>query len=141
MTRTNALPPAINEPLDVKREVLARLPSAGRRLLSGLVDLDEQPVYLLVRTRTRVDVGRWLGWGRVWLACLADSVVEFVPGRGNYAALEGYDRLRESTYNHVTGELLLVPAPGLDLFRLAVSPTDGRQILAQILHGEPQHAS
>jgi hypothetical protein len=141
MTDVSHLPPAIDTPLDFEGEVLRRLSSAGRRVLGELLDAEAPIVFVLVRTRTRVDVGHWLGWGRVWLACLGDTLAVFAPGRNARAHLVRYDKIRESTYNHVTGELLLVPAPGLDLRRLAVSPTDGRQILAQILHGVTQHAS
>ena len=141
MSMTSGLPLALHEPLDYVRQVRRRLSWSGRRLLDVMLGPDERSVFYLVRTGTCVDVGRWFGGSRVWLVCLDDSVVVFAPGRFAKTDQTPYARLRGSTYNHVTGELLLVASPKVELDRLLMSPVEGRQVLAQILQGEPQHAS
>jgi len=40
--------------------------------------------------------------------------------------------LRQSLYNHVTGEVVLAPVRELKLTHIQVAPLDGYQLLAQI---------
>ena len=88
-----------------------------------------------MRTGTKIDVGSWLLRGRVWAFALADSLV-FVAcgscGQRAQARRIPYNQLRESQYNHVTGQLALAPVKGLSFRGLRVDPVDGYQVLAQI---------
>ncbi|KKL83083.1 hypothetical protein LCGC14_1978320 [marine sediment metagenome] len=126
---------------------------ALRGLLGG------EDVYLILRSATRVDVGSWLGGSRVCVAAVADGLLLFATARGPLAWLpeklavkaEGFVEriplaaLTASSYNHVTGELLLAPVAGGRAGRLKLPPLDAYQLLAQIHHvnrsnREPRHA-
>lgn len=123
------LPPANTTPLD-RRARRRRLGRSRRRILESLVG--DQPVYYAGRTRTKVDVGAWLRKGRVCI-CLSDGeAVVFADGRQPYVARIPLQRLRESKYNHVTGELTLAPDAAAGISGLKVPPLEGLQILAQI---------
>jgi hypothetical protein len=43
-----------------------------------------------------------------------------------------FAELRQSTYNHTTGRLVLAPAPHAPVSGLNVGPREARQLLAQI---------
>jgi hypothetical protein len=132
------LPDPIVQPLDRGAEVLGRLGKAARRLAQPLIGQDD--VFVLLKTRSRVDTGGWLGRRRVWAAALADALVVFAPGRRPCSERIPFAQLRESTYNHVTGELVLAPPEGMHVRSLRVSPLDGYQLIAQFRSEEGSHA-
>ena len=146
---TFELPPPRLEPLARGEGALAL---AGRLADVAAEALGDARVLVVVRTATRVDVGSWLGPSRVWLFALAEQFLLLAPPRNPLARWPGLARrlgvstrpyveriglsqLRGSTYNHVTGELVLAPANAVRLRRLKVTPRDGYQLLAQIRHG------
>lgn len=131
-------PDPILTPLARDAEVLGRLRKAARRLAERLIGEDE--VFVLLKTRTRVDVGGWLGRRRVWAAALADALALFAPGRRPCSARIPFSHLHGSTYNHVTGELVLAPAEGAPVRSLRVSPLDGHRLIAQFRSEEGSHA-
>jgi len=106
------------------------MPARSRRLAEGLIGSDA--VYLLARTGTTVDVGRWLRRGRVWVAALGEALVLVAGGPRPLAERIDYDRLGESRYNHVTGQLALAPAALEGAGGLAFPPIEAYQVLAQI---------
>ena len=128
------LPPARTEPLDVSSgEATSRLPYRERFLARQL--LADEDVYVVTPTRTRVDVGTWLVRGRVWVFALREALAFVACGScGGRPRAEKipYDQLRQSQYNHVTGELALAPVKGLPFRGLRMDPVDGYQVLAQI---------
>ncbi|HUT01790.1 MAG TPA: hypothetical protein VM031_05010 [Phycisphaerae bacterium] len=127
------LPPARREPLDLARQVWPVMGYRGRFLAQQLIGTDD--VFAAVRTGTRIDVGTWLLRGRVWVFALRDSLAVVACGPCGLkvrAERVPYESLRESQYNHVTGELALAPAKGLPLRGLALDPLDAYQLLAQI---------
>ena len=117
------LPDPVTQPLDREAEVFGRLRKAARRLAEEAIGEDD--VFVLLKSRTRVDIGGWLGRRRVWAAALADSLVLFAPGRRPCSERISFALLRGSTYNHVTGELALAPPEGAHVRSLRVSPLDG----------------
>ena len=147
---TFELPPPRLEPLTQGSRALAELP--GRVAGVAAEALGDEDVFVVVRTSTRVDVGSWLGRSRVWLLALAEQFVLLALPRNPlarwpnlarrlgvstrpYVERIALSRLRGTTYNHVTGELVLAPANAARLRRLKVTPRDGYQLLAQIRHG------
>lgn len=127
------LPQALTQPLTEPSAELARMPRRTRTLAEGLID--GQDVFLVVRTGTKVDVGSWLARGRVWLVAMDDSLVVVATGMAGARPLAeriGYDRLGESQYNHVTGQLALSPAKLAGARGLNLPPIEGCQVLAQI---------
>jgi hypothetical protein len=132
MTAASALelPPPRREPLDKAAAPGASGPERRRRFLLDL--LGDRDLYLALPSRTAVDVGSWLGRRRVAVYALGDGLVLAAWGPRPYVERVPYEALRESLYNHVTGELVLGPAPETCVRRLRMSPLDGYQVLAQI---------
>jgi len=117
--------------------------------------LGDEDVYLVLRSSTRIDVGGWLGGGRVCIAVTAGAAFllarrgllqTHLPNRlcppdgpaaggGCYVQRIPLTELLESTYNHVVGELLLAPAAGARVRKLKLPPLDAYRLLAQIHHG------
>ncbi len=127
------LPPPPDVPLDRDGPELARVPYRVRFLAHQL--LAGRDVLLATPTRTRVDVGSWLLRGRVWLFATAEDLVVVAAGLCGprpRAARIRYDDLRESQYNHVTGQLALAPVEHLPFRGLAIDPVEGLQCLALI---------
>jgi len=127
------LPQALTQPLAAPGADLAPMPRRTRALAEKLID--RQDVFLVARTGTKVDVGSWLAQGRVWLVALEDSLVVVATGMAGARPLAekiGYDRLRQSQYNHVTGQLALSPAKLSGTRGLHLPPIEGCQMLAQI---------
>jgi hypothetical protein len=88
---------------------------------------------LAVRSRTRVDVGHWLGGGAVCAAVAGNELVLFAPGKRPYAERVSIpDALADSEYNHITAQLVLAPAEGVRVRRLRLSPVTGRTLWEQI---------
>ncbi len=217
------LPPRITDPLGPERR-FAGLPHRARRLAAAVCG--EEPVYYVLRSRTRVDVGSWVGGSRVCLAALTDALALFAPSKhpligdqyahldeqlaeaqrrrearaetpapvgaaaggaspaepdarpgrelaeeyagetdpvggpdssephydgrhwvkpdGNlrvgpprvYYQVAPFTDLTESTYNHVTGQLVLAPDRRLRVAKLRVEPLEAYQVLAQIYRQE-----
>ncbi len=144
-------PPAA-EPVDVRTDLLDRLKGRAGVFAAGLVR--NETVWAIVRTDTRVDVGSWLGRRRAWAVALDDALLLFAHGPRPYAERTPYATLRDSTYNHVTGELVLGPGPagggvqsspaasagieaaagGPRVRRLRMAPHEAWRLLAEI-HG------
>jgi hypothetical protein len=129
------LPPAITRPVSDAEAELGRMGRATARLARELIA--GRDVYMVVRTRTKVDVGSWLARGRVWLVVLADSLVVAATAPGAAAPMAEevpFGKLRGSRYNHVTGQLAPPPAAIPGAKGLAMGPVEGAQVLAQIHH-------
>ena len=127
------LPPARIEPLDTRRSVYPRMGYRERFLAEQLIGSED--VFVAARTGTKIDVGSWLLRGRVWLFAVRGGLVVVacgLCGRNVRAERIPFEQLRESRYNHVTGELALAPVKGLPFRGLKLDPIDGYQILAQI---------
>ena len=127
------LPSANTNPLDeAARE--ARVGASRIEFLDSLVG--EEPVFGLLKTRTRTDTGNWFFKRPVWACTLAGELLLFAKGKRPYAERVPFDKLGASTYNHVTGELMLAPADGLRVTRLKMPPMEGLQVLAHVHRGE-----
>jgi hypothetical protein len=83
-----------------------------------------------VTTGTRVDVGRWFRRERVRVRVLEDQVLLLAPGTRPYVQSVPFGALRESRYNHVTGEVVLAPAEDVKVGTLRMSPLDASRFLA-----------
>lgn len=95
---------------------------------------------LVTRSGSRTDTGRWWWRPRVHVACGPGRLVLFAPGPRPYAEILAYTELRRTTYNAVTGELVLAPAPGARVRRLRLAPLVAHQIQSQIQKENPDHA-
>jgi hypothetical protein len=123
------LPPANTIPLD-RAARATQLGYGQLRMLDSLVG--DQPVYHVQRTGTKIDVGGWFGRGRICICLSAGEAVLFAEGKRPYVARIPLQRLGQSRYNHVTGELMLAPDAAPRVSGLKIPPLEGLQILAQI---------
>lgn len=83
-----------------------------------------------IRTATRVDTGGWFGKAPLWLELGGDTLRAVAAGRRPYVEAVPRDAMGESVYCHVTGALVLAPAPGMRATRLRLSPVEARRLLA-----------
>jgi len=113
--------------------VLAQLPPGEHEWLAG------QSPSLVLRSGTTVDVGRWFGGGRVWVACLPGRVALFAQGRMPYREMMEVAQLDRSFYNFLTGELAFAPATPT-VRRMKLNPGEAQQILTHINRKEDPHA-
>ena len=87
---------------------------------------------LLIRTGARVDTGHWFRQTRVWIACLPRELVLVAAGKHPFVTRLPCAGLRASTYNPLTGELVLTTEPGHPGRRLRMAPLDGIRVLQRI---------
>ncbi len=128
------LPAVLETPIERSGEIWDELMEEGKKLLeeaSGGAD-----IFMLVRTGARIDTGNWLANGTVWVIVMKDALGLFAAGAKPYVEHVPFRFLRDSLYNHVTGELVLAPAHGAKVRFLKMSPADGYQMLAQIYNGK-----
>lgn len=94
----------------------------------------------LFGTRTRVDVGYWTGKRRVWAYLEENDLLLFAYGRRPYSERIARRELRESRYNHVTGQVVLAPAVDAENVQLRMAPYEGYDILRRISDKEDDDA-
>jgi len=115
-----------------------RAPTAAERGLLAAAGADEAAS--LVLTQSRVDVGHWLGRGRIWAACLPDALLLVAAGTRSHVERVPFGQLGMTVYNPMTGELVLLPAPEVRQRSLRLAPADGWRLLEQIKQKESSHA-
>ena len=87
---------------------------------------------LAVRTRTRIDVGRWWWPARVWLCVVEDELVILAVGRRRFVAHKPLAEIGDSYYCHATGKLAIEPGEELTFNRFKMSPGEALPLLAEI---------
>lgn len=132
------LPPPLCVPLEWGSGPLAAMRPAERRLAHEF--LGGEAVYFAVCTGSRTDVGRWLGPRRLWALALRSDLALVAHGPRPFAERIPFSLLGESTYNAVTGELVLAPGPHHRVRGLRLEPLEGYQMLAQIHREEDTYA-
>lgn len=79
---------------------------------------------LLLRTRTRIDAGRWWRRTPVWLCITANELILFAIARRRYTERVPLADCRASHYAHATGELVIDPTESLRIKRLSLTPRE-----------------
>lgn len=130
------LPPVLTTPTERTAEIRALMTPAAQRLLTDICGV--APILILLKTDSTTDTGNWFCQGRIWAAATAEDLVLLASGRKPFFQKAPFIYLRESLYNHVTGELVLAPNRGWKLDRVALPPLDGYQLLAQIYSHQTQ---
>ena len=87
---------------------------------------------LAVRTRTRIDTGRWWWPTRAWLCVLVDELVVLAVSRRRYVGRAPLAECAATHYCHTTGELVIGPYEELEFSRLRVSPREALALLKLI---------
>jgi hypothetical protein len=84
---------------------------------------------LLLRTRTRIDCGRWWRRNPVWLCITANELILFAVARRRYAERAPLADCHDSHYAHATGELVIDPTESLRIKRLSLTPREALDVL------------
>jgi hypothetical protein len=77
---------------------------------------------LILRTRTRIDAGRWWRRTPVWLCITPDELILFAVARRRYVDRVSLADCVASHYAHASGELVIDPAESLRIKRLSLTP-------------------
>jgi hypothetical protein len=93
---------------------------------------------LCIRTKTRIDAGRWWRSVPVWLCVAGDELTMFAVARRRYFERSAIADCGASHYNHASGELVVEPAEQLRLSRFAMSPREALSILNFIKNYDKQ---
>ena len=84
---------------------------------------------LLLRTRTRIDAGRWWRRTPVWLCITASELILFAVARRRYTERVPLADCQASHYAHSTGELVIEPTESLRIKRLSLTPREALNAL------------
>jgi len=111
----------------------------GRRELTGLEKQllesecgDTEP-RLCIRSRTRVDAGRWWRRTPLWVCVTDSALVLLAVARRKYIEQVPLVDCRASRYCSESAELVLGPAEGLVYSRIRMSPRDALAVLRLIV--------
>lgn len=88
---------------------------------------------LLYRSGTRVDTGRWLGKGPLWV-CLTESAIVLMAAskRRSFHQQMPLSDCKGTQYCHTSGALLLQPSDKWRFNTIVTSPADGLKVLQHI---------
>jgi len=128
------LPPPVTEPLAADSGLWAGLEQSERTLLDEIRQGRE--LFFLAKSKTGVDVGHWFTRGKLVVAAAAEELLLFARGRKPYMEQIPFRFLKESLYNHVTGEVVFSPALEARTQSLRIAPVEGYKLLAQIYGGQ-----
>jgi hypothetical protein len=92
---------------------------------------DAEPL-LCVRSKARIDAGRWWRRTPVWLCVMADELCMLAVARRRYVARIPISECTASHYNHATGELVIEPGESLRFSRFPLSPLEALRILSYL---------
>jgi hypothetical protein len=84
---------------------------------------------LLLRTRTRIDAGRWWRSNPIWLCITVDELILFAIARRRYTERVPLADCQASHYAHSTGELVIDPTESLRIKRLSLTPREALNAL------------
>ena len=85
---------------------------------------------LCIRSRAKIDAGRWWRHTPVWLCVMADELCMLAVARRRWVARIPISDCTASYYNHATGELVIEPGESLRFSRFPVSPREALRILS-----------
>ena len=93
---------------------------------------------LLLRTRTRVDTGRWLIRSRLWLCVTAGDLVLLAVAKRRYVEKIALSDCRKARYCHASGRLVLEDLEGVRFNHIDMTPTDALNVLSLLTQGEEE---
>lgn len=101
------------------------------RLESALLDelTDGAEPELLLRSRTRIDAGRWWLRTPVWICITGSELILFAVARRQYVERVPLELCRSSHYAAITGELVIDPAESLRIKHLSLTPREALKVL------------
>lgn len=84
---------------------------------------------LSIRSRAKIDAGRWWRKTPLWLCVVGNDLVMLAVARRQLAEKITIAECSTSHYNPATGELVIAPAENLRFNHFKVSPREAIQIL------------
>lgn len=84
---------------------------------------------LLIRTRTRIDCGRWWRRNPVWLCITGGELILFAVARRRFTERVPLAVCQASHYAHATGELVIDSAAPLRMNRIILTPREALAVL------------
>jgi hypothetical protein len=100
-------------------------------LLKELIG-DAEPKFLL-RTRSRIDAGRWWRKTPVWICITANELILFAVARRRYTERVQLTDCHASHYAHATGQLVIDPVETLRDKHLTLTPREALDVLDFLL--------
>lgn len=97
------------------------------QLMRDSVGSDEPRLQL--RTKTRIDTGRWWRKTPLWLCVMEDELLLLSVSRRRYIERLPLSESNDTHYNNSTGELVIEPAESLQYNRCSISPRDALRVL------------
>lgn len=84
---------------------------------------------LLIRTRTRVDAGRWWRSTPLWLGIDGGDLFLLAVARRKYIERVPLGDCHNSRYCHSSGQLMIAPTENLRINHVALSPGEAIRVL------------
>lgn len=84
---------------------------------------------LCVRSKTRIDAGRWWRRTPVWTCIVGDELILLAVARRRYVDRIAVTDCQASHYCHASGELVIETGGALRFKRLALSPREALHLL------------
>ena len=102
--------------------------------VAGLLDELTGGAYvsMRLRSRTKVDTGRWFRRSRLWLCVTDKQIVLLAASKRRYTQVLELAELPDSYYSHATGQLVLEPTEGVRYSRIKLAPIDALRVLSLI---------
>jgi hypothetical protein len=101
-------------------------------LESALLDelTDGADPELLLRSRTRIDAGRWWRHNSVWICITKTELILFAVARRRYVERLPLADCRGSHYLAVTGELVIDSTDALRIKHVKLTPREALKVLS-----------
>jgi hypothetical protein len=103
---------------------------AEAQLLDELVG--EAEPELLLRSRTRIDAGRWWLKSPVWICITKSELILFAAARRRYFDRVPLENCRSSHYAAITGQLVIDPVETLRIKHLTLTPKEALEVLKHL---------
>lgn len=113
--------------------LLGRMNELEKKLLREAVG-DAEPT-LCLRTKTKVDAGRWGVKAPLWLCIVDGKLVLLSVARRMYIDCMPLSECIGSEYCHATGELIIKPVEGLEFDHVAMSAGEALKVMDAIEQG------
>lgn len=84
---------------------------------------------LLLRTRTRIDTGRWWLKNPIWICITKSELILFAVSRRRYFERVPLENCRTSHYAAITGQLVIDPVESLRFKHLSITPKQALDVL------------
>ncbi|HSG33257.1 MAG TPA: hypothetical protein VLA37_01895, partial [Sphingomonadaceae bacterium] len=87
---------------------------------------------LCIRTKARIDAGRWWRRTPVWICVVGNDLVMLAVAKRRYFERIAIADCQASHYSHATGRLMIEPGESLRIRGFEMPPRDALQILSLI---------